>query len=74
MTVFTLEHVHILDCGTEDVKFIGVYSTREKAQAALMRTHLLPGFAAAPDGFSIGKYEVDKDYWNTGFVAWFKAG
>ena len=52
-SVFVLQHVHSREDGVEDVKFIGVYSSREKAQAAAARLGHLPGFADAPDGFHI---------------------
>jgi hypothetical protein len=32
MDVFLVHHVHVYDDGEEDVKFIGVYSTRESAE------------------------------------------
>lgn len=31
MRVFVLQHVHLINDGEEDVKLIGVYSTRERA-------------------------------------------
>ena len=67
-SVFVLQHVHSREDGVEDVKFIGVYSSREKAQAAVARLGRLPGFADAPDGFHIDEYRVDQDYWVQGYV------
>ena len=49
-SVFVLQHVHSQEDGVEDVKFVGVYSSREKAEAAVARLSRLPGFADAPDG------------------------
>ena len=37
-SVFVVQHVHSLGDGEEDAKFIGVYSSREKADAAVMGT------------------------------------
>ena len=34
-SVFVLQHVHTREDGGEDVKFLGVYSSREKADAAV---------------------------------------
>jgi hypothetical protein len=68
-SVFVLQHVHEREDGSEDVKFIGVYSSREKAQAAVARLRQLPGFADAPDGFHIDEYPVDRDHWAEGYVA-----
>jgi len=68
MNVYVLQHVHTRDNGEEDVKFIGVYSTREKARAAVERLSLQPGFSESPDGFSVDDYHVDHDQWVEGFV------
>lgn len=67
-SVFVLQHVHTREDGVEDVKFIGVYSSREKAQAAVARLGRLPGFVDAPDGFHIDEYRVDQDHWAEGYV------
>lgn len=67
-SVFVLQHVHSRDDGDGDVKFIGVYSSREKAQAAMARLCRLPGFAEAADGFHIDEYRVDQDQWTEGYV------
>ena len=66
--VFVVQHVHSREDGVEDVKFIGVYSSREKAQEAVARMARLPGFADAPDGFYIDEYRVDQDHWVEGYV------
>jgi hypothetical protein len=65
--VYVLQHEHVMEDGTEDVKFIGVYSTRENAQAAVTRLTQAPGFSDAPDGFHIDEYAVDKDQWVEGY-------
>jgi hypothetical protein len=67
-SVFVLQHVHELEAGAEDVKFLGVYSSREKAQEAKARLGRLPGFADAPDGFHVDEYRVDQDQWAEGYV------
>lgn len=66
--VFVLQHVHSREDGGEDVKFIGVYSSHEKAQEAATRLGRLPGFAEAADGFHIDDYRVDQDQWAEGYV------
>jgi hypothetical protein len=65
--VYVLQHVHSLEDGEEDVKFIGVYSSRENAEAAIIRLGQAPGFADALDGFYIDEYQVDKDQWVEGY-------
>ena len=53
---------------TGRVKVIGIYSTKALAEAAEERTCILPGFVEEPDGFTIERYEIDKDHWPRGFV------
>ena len=67
-SVFVLQHVHSREDGVEDVKFIGVYSSREKADAAVARLNRLPGFSDTPDGFHVDEYRVDQDQWVEGYV------
>lgn len=62
--VFLLNHEH-----GDDIKFIGIYETQEKADAARNRAKNLLGFRDFPEGFSIDRYELDKDHWTEGFVA-----
>ena len=68
-SVFMLQHVHERDDGTEDVKFIGVYSSHESAAAAVDRLSRRPGFADAADGFHIDEYRLDQDQWAEGYAA-----
>ena len=67
--VFILQHVHQLGCNTEDVKFIGVYTSRENADNAIERLVLQPGFRSTKSGFSIDEYEINVDHWKEGFTA-----
>ena len=78
--VFVLQHVHTLPDDVEDVKLIGVYSSRDEALKAVDRQRQHPGFkdfpllvdpsveGRGPDGFHIGEYQLDLDYWYEGFV------
>jgi homoserine kinase type II len=66
--VFVVQHVHVLDENEEDIKFIGVYSSKESAEGAVQRLRLQPGFSDTPGGFTIDLYEVDQDNWSEGFV------
>lgn len=67
-SVFVLQHVHAREDGAEDVKFIGVYSSRERADATAARLGRLPGFSEAPNGFHVDEYRVDQDHWVEGYV------
>jgi hypothetical protein len=68
MEVFLLWHVHALDDGEEDKKLIGVYSTREEAEAAIERVKHQVGFVDALEGFGIDPYVVNEDHWTEGYV------
>ena len=78
--VFLLQHVHLLSGNEEDVKTLGVYSSRSSAMAAVERFRKLPGFRDAPgladtsapgsaQGFYLDEYEIDKDSWAAGYQA-----
>lgn len=67
-SVFVLQHVHAREDGDEDVKFIGVYSSRENAAEAATRLRRLPGFFNTQDGFHIDEYRIDQDHWVEGYV------
>ena len=66
--VYVVQHLHSFPDGTEDVKFIGVYSSELEAKNAVNRLRLVSGFSSHPEGFSVDRYEIDKDHWVEGFV------
>ncbi len=83
MTLYKLEHLHILYDDVEDIKFIGVYSSTEKAERAVAELRTQPGFRDFPDivteemidadkteGFYISEVEVDETNWKEGFTTY----
>jgi hypothetical protein len=66
--VFVVQHLREDPDGYDNVKFIGVYSSRRKAEAAIAKFALLPGFCSTPAGFDIQQYALDEDHWTEGFV------
>ena len=66
--VFVLHHVRSDDEFGDDAKLIGVYSTRERAEAASERLKSQPGFVDHPEGWEISRYRLNKDHWEDGFV------
>ena len=56
------------DIDHDEEKFIGIYSTEEKAKAAMERVRTQPGFRDYPDGFEIHPQRVDATGWDEGFV------
>ncbi|CAB1075435.1 hypothetical protein D1AOALGA4SA_3255 [Olavius algarvensis Delta 1 endosymbiont] len=68
-TVFVLEHSYELSAtGEQKTKLIGVYSSRKKAENAIERLVLQPGFKDFPDYFNIDEYVLNQDHWEEGFV------
>ena len=67
-SVYLLWHTHELSQGEDDDKLIGVYATREDADAAIRRLSGQPGFRHFPEGFLAEEYEIGKDHWTEGFV------
>jgi len=70
---YVLQHSYEVgqDGAFDEVKFIGVYSSRQKAEQVIQRYIVLPGFRDYPiDCFHISEYEIDKDQWTEGFTTW----
>jgi hypothetical protein len=60
--------VYIDEQDGDDVKLLGVYSTRERAEERRQRARLTPGFQGEPECFIIGSYTLDRDAWHGGFI------
>lgn len=54
----------------DDVKLLGVFSTRSLADERVTAARSQPGFRDEPDCFLIDAYRVDEPTWNEGFGAW----
>lgn len=76
--VFLLQHCRADAIHGDDVKVIGVYSSRMEAERAVERIRAQPGFLDHPriidalvdeeeSGFFIDEYLLDKDHWSEGF-------
>ena len=82
MILYIVEHLHILYDDVEDIKFLGVFSTKEKAEKAIQMLSKQPGFKDFPkiiddndiendviEGFYIIKVVVDEiAEWKEGFT------
>ncbi len=77
--VFVIQHLHLINGDEEDVKLLGVYSSRNEAVAAIERFRQLPGFKDIPsmvnpslpgpaEGFCIDEFELNQDNWSDGYV------
>lgn len=62
------DRVFIDEQDGDDVKLLGIYSTREQAEERIKRARLLPGFRDEPECFLFDGYELDEDTWTEGFV------
>jgi homoserine kinase type II len=51
-------------------KDIGIYTTEEKAKAAITRLKDKVGFRDWPGGFRIFRAPLDRDGWVDGFISW----
>ena len=78
-TVFLVQHLHVMPDKNEDIKTIGIYSSKQIAIRAIERTKILPGFSDYPrlidpmkddeeSGFYIDEYALNKDHWEAGYV------
>ncbi|MFF4054268.1 hypothetical protein ACFYZ8_19095 [Streptomyces sp. NPDC001668] len=53
----------------DDVKHLGTYSSRERAQERIERARTLPGFADEPNCFYIEEAVIDEDHWTEGYIS-----
>ena len=67
MKVYLLEHAYDYGENLEhtEVKTLGIYESREKAEKAISEYKLLPGFNEC---FHIGEYELNAGSWLEGFI------
>jgi hypothetical protein len=67
--VYTVDHVYEVN-DTEEVKFIGVFSSRKVAQEAINQLRDKPGFRDHPKkAFLIGRVKIDRIGWTEGFCS-----
>jgi hypothetical protein len=66
--VYLMLHVREEDTENEDVKTIGIYTTRSNAIKAKKMLSKKPGFNKPKGRFYISKYALDKTFWVEGFV------
>jgi homoserine kinase type II len=77
-SVFVVQHLRS-EADSEDTKMVGVYTSREEAEAAVTRKRKFPGFSMFPNivdplkdevesGFYISEMILNHDYWTEGFI------
>ena len=65
--VYLVQHERSVEVGG-DVKIIGVFSSRESADAAVATLCDQPGFREETAGFHVEPYDLDHVQWSEGFV------
>ena len=60
-----LWHTYTTRSGRFEQKFLGIYATKHRAQAAKRRLLIQPGFRRWPDGFAIVRTCLDHPELNT---------
>ena len=71
MVVYLLTHTYPVgkDKFFDEVRIIGVYSSKKKVEEALLEYQYKEGFKSHIDGFYLEKWEVDNDFeWSEGFI------
>ena len=66
--VYLVQHVSDVNGEYEDVKLIGIFSSRTTANQAIKELKTKPGFEDTKDGFSIEAIELDHVEWKDGYV------
>ena len=57
----------------DEFKLIGIYSSEEKAQAAIDHARLRPGFSTGPGDLQVSPWIIEQTRWDGGFVTWAEA-
>lgn len=66
--VYVLQHSYEAG-GCDETKLIGVYGSREEAEAAANRLRRQPGFREHPGEFHADRYPLNVDHWSEGFTS-----
>ena len=67
--VYLLQHSYSIG-EFDEVKTIGIYSSRQAAKLVVEKLKHLNGFKDHPEGFHINKFEIDSSNWVDGFIKW----
>ncbi len=67
--IYSLRHEYETANGEDEIKEIGLYSTRQRAEEAIARLREKPGFCDRPEDFVILESVLDGDEgWSEGFI------
>ena len=67
--VYKVDHVYEVE-NVEEIKFIGIFSSMEKANEVVKSLTLQAGFKDHPiEAFQISKVKIDRIGWAEGFIS-----
>ena len=66
-TVWQVQHSYEIE-GSEETKQIGIFSSRERADAAVAQLKSAPGFCDHPEDFYVDEIVIDEISWQEGFA------
>ena len=61
------------DAGEDDIKILGLYSTKERAEQAVRSASTQPGFVKGLGKFLVHPWPLDQKQWVDGLVTWGEA-
>ncbi|MNR53554.1 hypothetical protein D3C85_1735860 [compost metagenome] len=70
--VYCLTHFYDVE-DDEEIRYIGIYTTNERAEEVLSELKLKPGFAEHPEDFNIDRFTLNEREWKEGFISWEEA-
>ena len=68
-TVYVVSHFRADTEPDAALKLVGVFESKQLAEATVERLKREPGFKESPDGFSISPFVLNRSYWDGGFVS-----
>ncbi len=66
-SIFSVSHSYTIHRYLDDERFIGVFSSREKAEKAIEKLKTQNGFILYPDDFDISELDFNDLLWKSGF-------
>jgi hypothetical protein len=66
-SIFSVSHSYTIDRYLDDERFIGVFSSEEKATIAIEKLKTNQGFKEHPDDFDCSELEINDLLWKSGF-------
>lgn len=66
-TIFSVSHSYTIDRYLDDERFIGVFSTAEKAEIAIEDLKKQQGFREYPNDFDVSEIGINDLLWKAGF-------